>query len=95
MLRPAATVADLEKAYREEIIKKLSAEMSNDPEGAYIRRWVPELQCVDAKFVHRPWEMSEKELATCKLKLGTGYPQPIVSHLKLLVGRSVGADSGE
>jgi deoxyribodipyrimidine photo-lyase len=39
-----------------------------DPDGAYVRRWVPELADVPARFVHRPWETK------------TNYPERIVIH---------------
>ena len=29
-----------------------------DPDGAYVKKWVPELQGVDAEFIHRPWDMA-------------------------------------
>ena len=40
-----------------------------DPEGAYIRRWVPELAGVPAPLIHQPWKTRQ-----------TGYPPPIVDH---------------
>ena len=43
-----------------------------DPGGTYVRRWVPELRNVDAKFVHRPWDDPAGPPA--------GYPAPIVDH---------------
>ncbi|MCL3817763.1 cryptochrome/photolyase family protein [Aeromicrobium wangtongii] len=42
-----------------------------DPDGRYVRRWVPELADVPAKHVHTPWEMAEPP---------AGYPAPIVDH---------------
>lgn len=43
-----------------------------DPQGHYIRRWVPELAEVEQKFVHQPWTRPEG--------LPEGYPAPIVDH---------------
>ena len=42
-----------------------------DPDGTYIRRWVPELAGVEARHVHEPWDLDEAP---------AGYPPPIVDH---------------
>jgi deoxyribodipyrimidine photo-lyase len=44
-----------------------------DPDGAYVRRWIPELAYVPAKYVHKPWEARTPP---------QGYPAPIVDHAK-------------
>jgi deoxyribodipyrimidine photo-lyase len=51
-----------------------------DPDGAYVKRWVPELANMPAKYIHTPWE-APSELAR-KLGVGSaaGYPLPIVDH---------------
>lgn len=41
-----------------------------DPEGAYVRRYVPELASMPAKYIHTPWESGIK----------TNYPAPVVDH---------------
>lgn len=51
-----------------------------DPEGSYVRRWVPELAKVPAKFLHRPWEAPADLLARAEVVLGATYPRPIVDH---------------
>ncbi|MET0445447.1 MAG: deoxyribodipyrimidine photo-lyase [Pseudorhodoplanes sp.] len=51
-----------------------------DPDGAYVRHWVPELARLPDKFVHKPWLASPMELAEAGVELGTDYPQPIVDH---------------
>ena len=42
-----------------------------DPDGEYVRRWVPELADVPKQHVHTPWELDEPP---------AGYPPPIVDH---------------
>jgi deoxyribodipyrimidine photo-lyase len=51
-----------------------------DPDGEYVRRWVPELAKMPSKFLHKPWEAPSEVLAQAGVKLGTNYPQPIVDH---------------
>ncbi len=51
-----------------------------DPDGAYVRRWVPELAKLDAKFIHQPWLASDQDLAKAGIQLGKTYPKPIVDH---------------
>ncbi len=51
-----------------------------DPEGEYVRRWVPELARVPRKYVHAPWEAGAATLAAAGVKLGETYPHPIVDH---------------
>ena len=51
-----------------------------DPDGAYVRRWVPELAHVPPRGVHEPWTMSDAEQAEAGCRIGTDYPEPIVDH---------------
>lgn len=51
-----------------------------DPEGAYVRRWVPELARLPARFVHEPWAAPPAVLAAAGVELGRTYPRPIVEH---------------
>jgi len=62
---------------------KLRAEQENDPSGAYIRRWVPELQNVPDKHIHTPWFMSPEEMQACGCVLGKDYPASLVGALEL------------
>lgn len=51
-----------------------------DPDGTYVRRWVPELAKVPAKWIHRVWEAPADVLASAGVTLGATYPRPIVDH---------------
>ena len=51
----------------------------HDPDGAYVRRWVPELRDVPLERLAEPWTMTdEQEAAGCVI--GRDYPEPIVDH---------------
>lgn len=51
-----------------------------DPDGAYVKTFVPELAEMPAKYVHRPFEAPAPILKQAGVALGTDYPQPLVDH---------------
>ncbi len=51
-----------------------------DADAAYIKRWVPELARVPAKFALAPWDAPPLALAGAGVTLGETYPNPIVDH---------------
>jgi deoxyribodipyrimidine photo-lyase len=53
---------------------------SFDPEGAYVKRWLPELARLDVKYIHAPWTAPKEALAAAGIVLGKTYPRPIVDH---------------
>ena len=51
-----------------------------DPDGVYVRRWVPDLARMPAEQIHAPWEVPPRELEAAGVRLGETYPRPIVDH---------------
>ncbi len=49
-----------------------------DPDGEYIRHWIPELRSVPNAFIHAPWTMTDAEQARAGCDIGVDYPEPIV-----------------
>ncbi len=54
------------------VFNPVTQSTEHDPDGTYIRRWVPELASVDAKGIHEPWKLADG--------LRPGYPVRIVDH---------------
>lgn len=51
-----------------------------DPDGDYLRKWLPELSRLDGRAIHAPWRAGPSTLAEAGVRLGTTYPAPIVDH---------------
>ena len=49
-----------------------------DPDGAYVRRWVPELAKLPAQWVHKPWAAPADILRKAGVRIGDTYPAPMV-----------------
>ncbi len=71
----AGTGTDAQPFFR--IFNPTSQGEKFDPDGMYVRRWVPELERVPAASIHQPWSLSqsEREYLGC-----TDYPARIVDH---------------
>lgn len=60
------------------IYNPVKQSQDHDPEGIFIKKWVPELQPVPVAFIHEPWLMSTMDQMFCKVNIGEDYPKPIV-----------------
>ena len=54
--------------------------MDHDPEGAFIREWVPELASIEGEAIHQPWLLPDQMQSKYQCLLGRDYPLPIVDH---------------
>jgi deoxyribodipyrimidine photo-lyase len=53
---------------------------AHDADGAYVRRWVPELAGLSDEALHEPWTATPLELKAAGVELGRTYPLPVVDH---------------
>ena len=51
-----------------------------DPDGTYVRRFVPELDGLKGKTIHAPWTLTPMELRAAGVELGKTYPAPMIDH---------------
>jgi deoxyribodipyrimidine photo-lyase len=74
----AGTGTDAAPYYR--IFNPVTQAEKFDPDGDYIRRWVPELAKLRPPAVFAPWQADPADLAAAGVRLGRDYPHPIVDH---------------
>jgi deoxyribodipyrimidine photo-lyase len=51
-----------------------------DPDGVYVRHWVPELARLPNSVIHKPWTAPPMILGAADVRLGASYPKPVVQH---------------
>jgi deoxyribodipyrimidine photo-lyase len=51
-----------------------------DPNGTYVKKWIPEIAALPNNYIHKPWEAPPLILQDANIKLGIDYPLPIVNH---------------
>ena len=74
----ASTGCDAQPWFR--IFNPVTQSTRFDPEGRFIRRYVPELARVPDKFIHAPWTMGGIDQSACRTRIGVDYPAPVVDH---------------
>jgi deoxyribodipyrimidine photo-lyase len=74
----ASTGTDAQPWFR--VFDPVSQGRRFDPDGSYVRRWLPELARVPTELVHTPWAMSADEQVAAGCRIGVDYPERIVDH---------------
>jgi deoxyribodipyrimidine photo-lyase len=74
----ASTGCDAQPYFR--IFNPVTQSERFDPQGKFIRRYMPELGRVPDARIHAPWLMSVGEQAESGCRIGRDYPQPVVDH---------------
>ncbi|MBY0265708.1 MAG: DNA photolyase family protein [Burkholderiales bacterium] len=74
----ASTGCDAQPYFR--IFNPVSQSQRFDADGAFIRRYLPELKDCDNKSIHAPWLMTPLEQQSAGVVIGRDYPAPVVDH---------------
>ena len=72
----AGSGADAAPYFR--IFNPVSQGRKFDPEGVYVRSWVPEIGKLPDKYLHAPWTAPPAVLRAAAVELGNNYPRPLV-----------------
>ncbi len=79
----AGTGTDAAPYFR--VLNPVTQSRKFDPQGQYIRRWIPELSNLSSSEIHAPWELPGDVLTSRGVTLGVTYPAPIVDHAEARV----------
>jgi deoxyribodipyrimidine photo-lyase len=60
------------------IYNPVKQSQDHDPEGVFIKKWLPELLYIPAALIHEPWKLTSIEQSMYRVKIGEEYPAPIV-----------------
>ena len=62
------------------IYNPIKQSIDQDPNGDFIKKWVPELKEIPNKLVHEPWKLTYIDQKGLGIEIGKHYPNPIVDH---------------
>jgi deoxyribodipyrimidine photo-lyase len=74
----ASTGCDAQPYFR--VFNPITQSQRFDPQGRFIRLYLPELANVSDRHIHAPWLMSDEEQVQSGVVIGRDYPPPIVDH---------------
>lgn len=74
----ASTGCDAQPYFR--IFNPVTQSEKFDPEGRFIRRYLPQLAALPDKLIHAPWLARPVDLEAAGVRLGRDYPEPVVMH---------------
>jgi deoxyribodipyrimidine photo-lyase len=74
----AGTGTDAAPYFR--IFNPVTQGIRHDPQGKYIRRWLPVLELVPDEYIHEPWKMPRDIQTKSNCLIGQDYPLPLVDH---------------
>ena len=74
----ASSGCDAQPYFR--IFNPVTQSQKFDPEGRFIRRYLPQLAELPNKLIHAPWQARPVDLVAAGIELGRDYPLPVVDH---------------
>ncbi|NOT18577.1 MAG: deoxyribodipyrimidine photo-lyase [Sulfuriferula sp.] len=74
----ASTGCDAQPWFR--IFNPITQSEKFDPDGKFIKRYVPELSALPAKYIHAPWLLTLTQQNLFNVRIGVDYPAPLVDH---------------
>ena len=62
------------------VYNPIKQSIEHDPNGEFIKKWIPELKNIPIEFIHEPWKFQQNMLDKSPVIIGQDYPLPIVDH---------------